>query len=773
MRLDDVAALHELKVAGFAEAAARGTDDVRALIAPISTVLYTYIARRTEDPEEAEDLLVETLLRARSDSYSGAIAGTPLPGWLLSLAQQALETEVESNQLHDAPWERALLSAGLKPNDVVPAAESPSWMLQTIARLPHDERSALGMRFGDSLPPDVIGQVLGISAGAAQSAVDRAVRCVQESCCPDKCLSRITPTALAGYVSDLLAGVGHSTPPEVGPGLKLLLDSLVAMRSTRALAPSREVRVWRRYEEEREEALQGRTAPAWVWSIVLVALLLVALIAASVWVLSRQPDDPVRIAGASGSASGRTGRGASGRPEVAHSSLLLDPISPPDTSTEVASASFPARLYYEQTEGNRGTRLMSIDMAESLPSGVHPSRTVLAQPYGELYYVVSPSDAGIAYSVGDSLWMQDLDGREKQNLLTLQPGGWRGGGAPKASWYPVPLRVGPVAWRPRGDRIALIAGPANPRDIWPVQLLVVDLDGKIVETVDVSQLTSTVAPTADHSITVRDLTWSPAGEQLLVGATGVSLLLDMSKDPPCVKAVLPALKSAAWSMAPRSQRLLWIGQERPDGNSTLGVYNARDARLEFMGEAVSAAWYPGGRSIVFARYAKHLRNPLDVWILDPTTREQRRVAGLPGMPVPSGGIQFAPDGQHLAYATPEGIYLADYTTRELGKLEGSEDGATALRWEHSLADYVVQPVQAGVSGYRPVRGTDRTRCAATDGSQPGYVVPERARPRQQPGIRSARDRRPGRLDHRCSCRVASSQCIGPGDRRASRADTCR
>ncbi|MEJ7653602.1 MAG: hypothetical protein WKH64_09840 [Chloroflexia bacterium] len=93
MRLEESAVQRGPSAALFARAVSEGPAAVRALVEPLLPTLWTFVARRTDDDEETEDALVETLLRARSDARRDSSSRLSLLGRLLRHALLTLDYE--------------------------------------------------------------------------------------------------------------------------------------------------------------------------------------------------------------------------------------------------------------------------------------------------------------------------------------------------------------------------------------------------------------------------------------------------------------------------------------------------------------------------------------------------------------------------------------------------------------------------------------------------------------------------------------------------------
>ncbi|MEJ7652478.1 MAG: hypothetical protein WKH64_03535 [Chloroflexia bacterium] len=94
-------------MADYAAAVHTGPEAARNLLAPLVPTLYSFFARRTADREDAEDMLVETMVRARADVLRRPTSGARLLGRLIGLATHALAANLAMDREAES---------GLKPN---------------------------------------------------------------------------------------------------------------------------------------------------------------------------------------------------------------------------------------------------------------------------------------------------------------------------------------------------------------------------------------------------------------------------------------------------------------------------------------------------------------------------------------------------------------------------------------------------------------------------------------------------------------------------------
>ncbi|MDQ3855474.1 MAG: hypothetical protein M3281_03675 [Chloroflexota bacterium] len=439
----------------FAAACAEGPEALRELLAPLLPTLYTFVARRTEDANEAESVLVDALVCARSDARRFAGSQTPLLGWLLRQALQTLRVEQETDGPLDISQElpdHHLREAGFLPNEVVPSVPAPPWTFETLTKLPERERLALGMRFGDGLPVRTIAVALDTDEATVQTAVETGVRALQETCCPDKRLSRITAAGYDAYVTSVLDGVDGDPPAEIGPGMATLTRSLAATRSPRGPSDSKQASVWQRFQSDREQVLTSSLVPPlarWIAPVLLVAGLLLSLVAVSLWLIygrgEQRPDSPA-LSRSTAVASNPSSSGA-----VAARAAELEAARPR------SAMRFAGRVFFTGRHGG-SNELWFVDMSELDVQNRRQPRLLARLAGANAVYAVSPSGGRVAYADGGTIWVRGLGPGRPVPVLQLTLGGKRSSARTRRASTE---RVTALAWHPHGDRIAVASSLAE------------------------------------------------------------------------------------------------------------------------------------------------------------------------------------------------------------------------------------------------------------------------------------------------------------------------
>jgi RNA polymerase sigma-70 factor (ECF subfamily) len=157
------------------EAAQRDPAHFAALYEDNFYRIYAYIARRTGDRSQAEDLTSEVFREALANIAKFEWRGVPFASWLLRIA---------SNSLSDH-WRRV---ARERPDGAV-AEEKPSpaeieqsaLLFQLVDRLPGAQRRVIEMRFVEQKSIREIAQEMDRSEGAVKQLQLRAIENLRNS----------------------------------------------------------------------------------------------------------------------------------------------------------------------------------------------------------------------------------------------------------------------------------------------------------------------------------------------------------------------------------------------------------------------------------------------------------------------------------------------------------------------------------------------------------------------------------------------------------------
>ncbi|MGC4106449.1 MAG: hypothetical protein QM753_08860 [Thermomicrobiales bacterium] len=261
------------------------------------------------------------------------------------------------------------------------------------------------------------------------------------------------------------------------------------------------------------------------------------------------------------------------------------------------------------------------------------------------------------------------------------------GAAPTMLQLRPPLEVGAVihaiAASPTGDRIAVLAGDAA-GSAASLRVAVYDSDGLPITgavNVTASNATPAVSPRADATAqatptatpVASTMSWSPAGDALVVGVAGTSIVvvgIDGSTLSPREAIAVPdaaGTVSEAW-MSPRGDSLLLLLKD-PSGNRAIATISLRgaDRRPHVIWPGTDerktksvrdAAWMPAGTGIVFTIERGSAVGSGNLFEISLTNLEPRvlATAGRAGPSARVGTFAVSSDGKSIAYTleTPDG-----------------------------------------------------------------------------------------------------------------------
>lgn len=626
-----------------AEAASGGgrgalTPEVLGLFLP---ALYSFVLRRTTAREDAEDLLVEVLLRASADLDRSGKHSVQLAD-LLRHAHQAAAVEVEQDQ--------PLLAAGLQPGPVVPDV-LPESMRRILSELPPLQRYVLAMRLGDGLSIDDIALILGQLPERLLDPMAAAV----EALLPVRQRGPVDPMVLCSYTEAVLAGRSRS-PSALPEPAQQVARAIAATRVPVEPTDAEVQRVWHRYEQEREEFLPGTVMPvlpAWARSLLLSLLLLVGLVIVSLWWLSRPADEPRLMAAPAPTTQPAEARSEPSRGRPAQRGQLPQLV-----------AGAAGRLFVLVHGPGDAVSLQMLDLSKRQPDGVPTDRTLLTVPGGPLPFALSPSGLRVAYGREDGVWMQDVDGGYTRLVATL--------GAvqkPIAGNNVVRRcegsRAGPLAWRP--DSTAIVA-------VWEQSCLGGAPEVHLLST---AGWPTKVLIRLEMQEKVSALSWSPDGRYLLITSNYGVAALDTAGGNR-LRRYPPQITSAEWMPDVERDVLLWR-RTGEGGKPVWGTAAAGEAAESEIGPADFAAWSPDGAGVILAdldaggRYAVSRVTP------GSRDREALGTRPFPGTQLPRL-VRLSPDAKFAAYTTQDSVYLLDYERGVQQKLPVSGARPAELVW---------------------------------------------------------------------------------------------
>jgi RNA polymerase sigma-70 factor (ECF subfamily) len=138
--------------------------------------VYAFVARRTGDREEAQDVTAEVFHQALRNIGRFQWRGVPFAAWLLRIAANALADRWQRSARNvEVPSDGPMEEHAERGASDVGEAERRTMLFQLVDRLPADQRLVVMRRFVDQRSLREIAQELGRSEGAVKQLQFRAL----------------------------------------------------------------------------------------------------------------------------------------------------------------------------------------------------------------------------------------------------------------------------------------------------------------------------------------------------------------------------------------------------------------------------------------------------------------------------------------------------------------------------------------------------------------------------------------------------------------------
>jgi RNA polymerase sigma-70 factor, ECF subfamily len=133
--------------------------------------VYAFVARRTRNREQAEDLTAEVFHQALKNLPRFQWRGVPFAAWLLKIAANTMND-------HAKRQKREIDVANLEPpaKSHLPQTESRARLFRLVERLPADQRRVIVMRFAEGQSIRDIAAGIGRTEGAVKQLQLRALK---------------------------------------------------------------------------------------------------------------------------------------------------------------------------------------------------------------------------------------------------------------------------------------------------------------------------------------------------------------------------------------------------------------------------------------------------------------------------------------------------------------------------------------------------------------------------------------------------------------------
>jgi RNA polymerase sigma-70 factor (ECF subfamily) len=132
--------------------------------------VYAFIASRTRDRAEAEDLTSEVFRQALAKLDRFEWRGVPFASWLIRIAANAISDR------YSLPVHHYEIQSDFAEQSIDSGAERRAMLAQLLDRLPHDQRTVLTRRFLDGRSIAEIARELRRSEGAIKQLQFRALQ---------------------------------------------------------------------------------------------------------------------------------------------------------------------------------------------------------------------------------------------------------------------------------------------------------------------------------------------------------------------------------------------------------------------------------------------------------------------------------------------------------------------------------------------------------------------------------------------------------------------
>jgi RNA polymerase sigma-70 factor, ECF subfamily len=139
-------------------------------------LIYAYVARRTRNREEAEDLTAEVFRRAFEHLPRFKWTGAPFAAWLFRIGSNLIADRAKRSAregIHDGSPDSSRPAQAQQTE--VEMAERLARIFRMVGELAEDQRSVIVMRFADEKSIREIAEALGRSEGAIKQLQFRAL----------------------------------------------------------------------------------------------------------------------------------------------------------------------------------------------------------------------------------------------------------------------------------------------------------------------------------------------------------------------------------------------------------------------------------------------------------------------------------------------------------------------------------------------------------------------------------------------------------------------
>jgi RNA polymerase sigma-70 factor (ECF subfamily) len=160
-------------------------DDIDALARAHRARIFRFAAFSTGDPDLAETIAQDTLLRAynsREKFRAESSVKTWLTGIAINVMRDHLRTkkykfwrQVKASAIDAQEMASFIPAPGLNPENLLLAREKVAQLSQVLETLSHNQRTVFLLKFSDELSVDEIGQAMGMAVSTVRTHLHRAL----------------------------------------------------------------------------------------------------------------------------------------------------------------------------------------------------------------------------------------------------------------------------------------------------------------------------------------------------------------------------------------------------------------------------------------------------------------------------------------------------------------------------------------------------------------------------------------------------------------------
>lgn len=138
--------------------------------------IYSYIYRRTNDRQVAEDLTSEAFMKALANIKTYTYTGQPFRAWLYRIAANVVADHYRARRVL-SPLDEGLQvpDSRLSPEDAALRIDDEQRVARAIRSLSRDQQDVVMLRFHGGLRLKEIAQVIGKTEGAVKALMFRAL----------------------------------------------------------------------------------------------------------------------------------------------------------------------------------------------------------------------------------------------------------------------------------------------------------------------------------------------------------------------------------------------------------------------------------------------------------------------------------------------------------------------------------------------------------------------------------------------------------------------